>query len=211
MTWAWERGEKLVMLPDQHLGRNTAFKMGVPLDEMVVWDPNEIWGGLDAGAGEEGEADSVEGPLLGPHPLHRPADRGVPQEVPGGQGHRASGVHVRRRAGRRRERLDRAHHQHREGQPAGHRLGGRDRGPPGQPPDRTKSRRTRPSSRSIRSAACARRCSASRRTTCSGCSKGWSRARSTTRSPSPSRRRVGRQARARSDALSASYERRLRS
>ncbi len=46
MTWAWEHGEKLVMLPDQHLGRNTAFKMGVPLDEMVVWDPNEIWGGL---------------------------------------------------------------------------------------------------------------------------------------------------------------------
>ncbi|MFL5487998.1 MAG: quinolinate synthase NadA [Gemmatimonadaceae bacterium] len=45
MAWAWEHGEKLVMLPDQHLGRNTAFKMGVPLDEMVVWDPNEIWGG----------------------------------------------------------------------------------------------------------------------------------------------------------------------
>ena len=40
MAWAWERGEKLLMLPDQHLGRNTAFKMGVPLDEMVVWDPD---------------------------------------------------------------------------------------------------------------------------------------------------------------------------
>jgi quinolinate synthase len=48
MTWAWQRGEKLVMLPDQHLGRNTAFKMGVPLDRMVVWDPNEAWGGLEA-------------------------------------------------------------------------------------------------------------------------------------------------------------------
>jgi quinolinate synthase len=47
MSWAWERGEKLLMLPDQHLGRNTAFKMGVPLDEMVVWDPNEMWGGLE--------------------------------------------------------------------------------------------------------------------------------------------------------------------
>jgi quinolinate synthase len=47
MSWAWERGEKLLMLPDQHLGRNTAaLKMGVPLDEMVVWDPNEMWGGL---------------------------------------------------------------------------------------------------------------------------------------------------------------------
>ena len=47
MAWAWQRGEKLLMLPDQHLGRNTAFKMGVPLDQMVVWDPDEIWGGLD--------------------------------------------------------------------------------------------------------------------------------------------------------------------
>jgi quinolinate synthase len=47
MGWAWERGEKLLMLPDQHLGRNTAYKMGVPLDQMVVWDPNEIWGGLE--------------------------------------------------------------------------------------------------------------------------------------------------------------------
>jgi quinolinate synthase len=35
------------MLPDQHLGRNTAFKMGVALEDMVVWDPNEMWGALD--------------------------------------------------------------------------------------------------------------------------------------------------------------------
>ena len=48
MSWAWERGEKLLMLPDQHLGRNTAYKMGVPLDQIVVWDPNEMWGGLQA-------------------------------------------------------------------------------------------------------------------------------------------------------------------
>jgi quinolinate synthase len=47
LRWAWERGERIVFLPDQHLGRNTAYKMGVPLDEMVVWDPNEIWGGLE--------------------------------------------------------------------------------------------------------------------------------------------------------------------
>ncbi len=47
MKWAWTRGEKVVMLPDQHLGRNTAWKMGVPLEQMVVWDPNEIWGGLE--------------------------------------------------------------------------------------------------------------------------------------------------------------------
>ena len=47
MAWAWERGEKLLMLPDQHLGRNTGYKMGVSLGEIVVWDPAEIWGGLE--------------------------------------------------------------------------------------------------------------------------------------------------------------------
>ena len=52
MKWAWERGEKLLMLPDQHLGRNTAFKMGVPLDEMVVWDPQRDLGRPHAGAGK---------------------------------------------------------------------------------------------------------------------------------------------------------------
>ena len=50
LKWAWERGERILFLPDQHLGRNTAHKMGVPLDRMVVWDPNEIWGGLEPDA-----------------------------------------------------------------------------------------------------------------------------------------------------------------
>jgi quinolinate synthase len=45
MSWAWERGEKLLMLPDQHLGRNTAAKLGVPLDRMIVWDPDLPFGG----------------------------------------------------------------------------------------------------------------------------------------------------------------------
>jgi quinolinate synthase len=50
LRWAWQRGERVLFLPDQHLGRNTAYKMGVPLDDMVVWDPNEIWGGLEPDA-----------------------------------------------------------------------------------------------------------------------------------------------------------------
>jgi len=50
LKWAWERGERVLFLPDQHLGRNTAYKLGVPLDDMVVWDPNEIFGGLDPDA-----------------------------------------------------------------------------------------------------------------------------------------------------------------
>ena len=52
LRWGWERGERILFLPDQHLGRNTAYKMGVPLDQMVVWDPNEIWGGLEPDAVE---------------------------------------------------------------------------------------------------------------------------------------------------------------
>src|SRR5262245_5931085 len=50
LKWAWERAEKILFLPDQHLGRNTAYKLGVPLDQMVVWDPGEIWGGLEPDA-----------------------------------------------------------------------------------------------------------------------------------------------------------------
>jgi len=47
LQWAFARGEKVLFLPDQHLGRNTAYKMGIALDEMVVWDPHEMFGGLD--------------------------------------------------------------------------------------------------------------------------------------------------------------------
>ena len=46
MAWAWDRGDKILMLPDQHLGRNTAYTMGVPLEEMVVWDPHQPFGGV---------------------------------------------------------------------------------------------------------------------------------------------------------------------
>jgi quinolinate synthase len=46
LRWAWDRNEKILFLPDQHLGRNTAYKMDVPLDQMVVWDPHEPFGGL---------------------------------------------------------------------------------------------------------------------------------------------------------------------
>src|SRR5436309_4655178 len=50
LRWAWARGDRVLFLPDQHLGRNTAYKLGVPLDELVVCDPNEIWGGLEPDA-----------------------------------------------------------------------------------------------------------------------------------------------------------------
>lgn len=37
--WAFERGERIMFFPDEHLGRNTAIKHGISNDEMVVWDP----------------------------------------------------------------------------------------------------------------------------------------------------------------------------
>src|SRR3954463_326835 len=39
---------KILFFPDQHLGRNTAYAMGYPLDKMVVWDPRQDLGGNDA-------------------------------------------------------------------------------------------------------------------------------------------------------------------
>jgi quinolinate synthase len=45
MQWAFERGEKVLFLPDEHLGRNTGFRMGIPLDKMIVWDPYQEFGG----------------------------------------------------------------------------------------------------------------------------------------------------------------------
>jgi quinolinate synthase len=46
LEWAFARGGKVLFFPDQHLGRNTAFFMRIPLDEMAVWDPWQIQGGL---------------------------------------------------------------------------------------------------------------------------------------------------------------------
>ena len=37
--WAFARGKRILFLPDQHLGRNTGYAMGIPLEEMAVWDP----------------------------------------------------------------------------------------------------------------------------------------------------------------------------
>jgi len=45
MKWAFENGEKVLFLPDEHLGRNTGYRMGIPLDQMIVWDPYEELGG----------------------------------------------------------------------------------------------------------------------------------------------------------------------
>ena len=49
LEWAYQQGTKVLFLPDQHLGRNTAvLKMGLSLDDCVVWDPHRPNGGLTA-------------------------------------------------------------------------------------------------------------------------------------------------------------------
>jgi quinolinate synthase len=49
LRWAFERGEKVLFLPDQHLGRNTAvLQMGMTLDDCVLYDPHKPGGGLTA-------------------------------------------------------------------------------------------------------------------------------------------------------------------
>jgi len=44
--WAFAQREKILFFPDQHLGRWTGAQMGIPLDEMMVWDPDLEYGGL---------------------------------------------------------------------------------------------------------------------------------------------------------------------
>ena len=46
LEWSYARREKVLFFPDEHLGRNTAHAMGMPLDEMVVWDFSQPRGGL---------------------------------------------------------------------------------------------------------------------------------------------------------------------
>ena len=50
LQWAFERGERVMFFPDQHLGRNTAFAMGIGLDRMPLWDPAAIDGGASPDA-----------------------------------------------------------------------------------------------------------------------------------------------------------------
>jgi quinolinate synthase len=48
IEWAFTQGQKLLFFPDQHLGRNTCYEMGIPLEDMIVFDPNRQNGGVTA-------------------------------------------------------------------------------------------------------------------------------------------------------------------
>ncbi len=45
LEWAFQRGQRVLFFPDQHLGRNTAKAMGVPLERMPMWKPRKALGG----------------------------------------------------------------------------------------------------------------------------------------------------------------------
>lgn len=45
LTWALDKGEKVIFFPDEHLGRNSAYALGIPEDEVVVWNREEPLGG----------------------------------------------------------------------------------------------------------------------------------------------------------------------
>ncbi|MEK7215103.1 MAG: quinolinate synthase NadA, partial [Chloroflexota bacterium] len=48
LQWAFNKRDRVLFFPDQHLGRNTGVKLGIPLDQMLVWDPNQPLGGHTA-------------------------------------------------------------------------------------------------------------------------------------------------------------------
>ena len=48
LEWSFARRQKVLFFPDQHLGRWSGHKMGIPLDEMVIWNPDLELGGLTA-------------------------------------------------------------------------------------------------------------------------------------------------------------------
>ncbi|MDG3006250.1 quinolinate synthase NadA [Paludisphaera mucosa] len=53
LDWAFARRKRALFFPDQHLGRNTARAMGIPLDQMTVWDPRRELGGNSPKAVEQ--------------------------------------------------------------------------------------------------------------------------------------------------------------
>ena len=193
LRWAWERGERVLFLPDQHLGRNTAYGLGVPLDEMVVWDPTELARGPDSGAVRRARIILWKGHCAVHTRFTVAADRARPRGAS-----RASASSSTRRCPWEVAQaaddvgLDRVHHQAGQREPGRFGLGGGHRDPPGQPACARDRAGSDGDVRSIRSGACARRCSGCRRTTCCGCSRGWWRATCTTGSSSTRTRSTGR-------------------
>ncbi len=177
LEWAFERTSRVLFFPDQHLGRNTAKAMGIPLEQMPVWDPFPGRTGRQHARGARGQQSAaVARPLQRAPDVHRGARRSVPREdarhqdpgasrVPDGSGRQG------RRAG-----LDRQDHSRGRSRCRPARSG------PSAPSCTwsTGSSTSIPSRRftsSPRSSACAPRCIASTWPICAGAWRTWRPAR----------------------------------
>src|SRR5216683_6520917 len=133
MNWAFETGEKVLFLPDEHLGRNTGYRMGIPLEQMIVWDPYQEFGGNTPEAIRNARVILWKGycsvhQRFTPQQVERvrrqhPGIRVIPSRVP-----------LRGVPGRRCNRLHRRHHQSNRGFSRWHGVGCRHGNPPRQPP-----------------------------------------------------------------------------
>ncbi len=135
LEWAYDQkpDAKVLFLPDQHLGRNTAvLRMGLTLDDCVVWNPLQPGGGLTADQLRDARMILWQWPLLGPrsvlpgrgrrvarqHPRH--PDPGPPRVRPRGRPQGGPG------------RVDRVHHQDHRGSAGRFQMGDRHRAQPGE-------------------------------------------------------------------------------
>ena len=144
LEWAFERGERVLFLPDQHLGRNTAvLRAGHPAGRLRRLRPAPSERRPDRRAAAQRQDDALEGPLLGPRPLHAGlASSEVRERIPG--------VNVLVHPECQHEVVaaadlvgsHRVHHQDARRGPAGSAVGRRHRAEPGpparaHPPDKT--------------------------------------------------------------------------
>ena len=112
LAWAWKQRPRVFFFPDQHLGRNSAYAMGVPLGATAAWDfraPDP--GRVNAACVPPTRRGSCCGrgsARCTPSSRSTRSMRCAPRS--GGEGARASRVPVRRGAERRSRRLDRIHH-----------------------------------------------------------------------------------------------------
>lgn len=111
LKWAFTQKERILFLPDQHLGRNTAYDLGIPLQQMAVWDPET------EKLTYEGKIEDTKVILWKGHcSVHEKFTmenvRHIRESGPGNENHRSPGMHLRRRTGSRCIRLHEPDHSH---------------------------------------------------------------------------------------------------
>jgi quinolinate synthase len=85
LDWSFERREKVLFFPDQHLGRNTGVKMDIPLERMVTWDFDLPLGGLTPEAIKQAKIILWKG-FCSVHQMFKPEQiENFRRDVPGGK------------------------------------------------------------------------------------------------------------------------------